>query len=149
MLSLLALREQDPKGLLYTFWAMALVWACDSGAYFAGRAIGGPKLAPQISPNKTWEGSLGALAVGMALPFVLSFALPSGFGLWHKLVTGLIVGIGAQIGDLSVSLIKRDVGVKDMGAAIPGHGGLLDRIDSLLFTAPLFLRLVHWAEPLR
>jgi phosphatidate cytidylyltransferase len=124
----------------------------DVAAYTFGTMLGKPgrhALRSHISPNKTWEGALGALAVGMALPFLLSFALPRSFALEHKLITGLIVGAGAQLGDLSISLIKRDVGIKDMGAAIPGHGGLLDRIDSLLFTAPLFLRLLHFVEPLR
>jgi phosphatidate cytidylyltransferase len=124
----------------------------DVAAYTFGSLLGRPgrhALRSHISPNKTWEGALGAFAIGLSLPFLLSFSLPPTFALEHKLVTGLIVGAGAQLGDLSISLIKRDVGIKDMGAAIPGHGGLLDRIDSLLFTAPLFLRLLHYVEPLR
>ena len=124
----------------------------DVSAYTFGSLLGKPgrhALRSNISPNKTWEGALGAFAVGMGLPFILSFALPPSFGVVHKILAGLIVGVGSQLGDLSVSIIKRDVGIKDMGAAIPGHGGVLDRIDSLLFTAPFFLRLVHLAEPLR
>jgi phosphatidate cytidylyltransferase len=124
----------------------------DVAAYTFGTLLGKSGRHPlrsQISPNKTWEGALGALAVGMALPWLLEFALPAQFGPGHKIVAGLIVGAGGQLGDLAISLIKRDVGVKDMGASIPGHGGILDRIDSLLFTAPLFLRLIHFVEPLR
>jgi phosphatidate cytidylyltransferase len=124
----------------------------DVAAYTFGTLLGKPGRHPlrsQVSPNKTWEGAIGGLVVGMALPWLLRFALPPQFGTEHLLVSGLIVGAGGQLGDLSISLIKRDVGIKDMGAAIPGHGGILDRIDSLLFTAPLFLRLIHFVEPLR
>jgi phosphatidate cytidylyltransferase len=95
-----------------------------------------------ISPKKTWEGSLGGLAVSLALPWLLRFSFPHFH--WPELVlTGLIVGIGGQLGDLVVSLIKRESGVKDMGAILPGHGGILDRIDSLILVAPLFVHMVR------
>jgi phosphatidate cytidylyltransferase len=96
-----------------------------------------------ISPNKTWEGSLGALTVSMVLPWIMRFSFPE-FGPLQMVLTGLIVGIGGQLGDLSISVIKRDIGIKDMGAAIPGHGGVLDRIDSLIYTAPLFLHMTNY-----
>ena len=92
--------------------------------------------------------SLGALAVAMILPWLLRFSLPS-FGPWQLILSGLIVGIGGQLGDLSVSVIKRDIGTKDMAATIPGHGGILDRIDSLAYTAPLFMHMATYYYPLR
>jgi len=83
----------------------------------------------------------------VALPWIMGFSFPPAFGWQAKIMAGLIVGIGGQLGDLTISVIKRDIGIKDMGAAIPGHGGILDRIDSLIFVAPLFVRLVNWVEP--
>lgn len=82
----------------------------------------------------------------MALPWGLAFSFPH-FDTLEKLLAGLIIGVGGQLGDLSISLIKRDLGVKDMGAALPGHGGILDRVDSLLLVAPAFVYLMRWAEP--
>ncbi len=110
---------------------------CDVAAFTFGKIFGRHPLRSAISPRKTWEGALGALAVAMLLPWLLRFSFPF-FGPWQLVLTGLIVGIGAPLGDLSISLIKRDLGAKDMGASIPGHGGILDRIDSLIFVAPLF-----------
>lgn len=139
VLALLTLRAQTPGGLLYTFWAMALVWACDSGAYFTGRAIGGPKLAPQISPNKTWAGFAGGivaaaifaalLVVGFGLPVALAIATP-------------LLAVLAQIGDLYESHLKRQAGVKDSGNLLPGHGGIMDRLDGLVAVAPIAALLV-------
>ncbi len=125
--------------LLYLTLAVELN---DVAAFTFGKLFGRRKLCCQVSPAKTWEGALGALAVSMALPWVLGFSFPH-FGTTQRLLTGLIVGLGAQLGDLSISVIKRDLGLKDMGASIPGHGGILDRIDSMIFVAPLFLRMVH------
>ncbi|MDQ3120712.1 MAG: phosphatidate cytidylyltransferase, partial [Verrucomicrobiota bacterium] len=101
-----------------------------------------------ISPKKTWEGALGALAVSMILPWLLRFSMPE-FGAAQLILTGLIIGIGGQLGDLSISVIKRDIGTKDMGASIPGHGGILDRIDSLIYVAPLFMHMTGYYYPLR
>jgi phosphatidate cytidylyltransferase len=139
VLSLLALREQDPNGLLYTFWAMALVWACDSGAYFAGRAIGGPKLAPQISPNKTWAGFIGGVISAGLFAGLLSywFSLP----LVLTVATPLLAAL-AQMGDLFESHLKRLAGVKDSGNLLPGHGGIMDRLDGLVVVAPVAALLV-------
>src|SRR5207302_1954427 len=97
----------------------------------------------EISPNKTWEGSIGALTFSMILPWIMGFSFPH-FAPIHKILAGLIVGVGGQLGDLSISFIKRDLGIKDMGVVIPGHGGILDRIDSLIYTAPLFVHMIHW-----
>jgi phosphatidate cytidylyltransferase len=125
--------------LLYLILAVELN---DVAGFTFGKVFGRRKLCCQVSPAKTWEGALGALAVSMALPWVLGFSFPH-FGATQRLLTGLIVGLGAQLGDLSISVIKRDLGIKDMGASIPGHGGILDRIDSLIYVAPLFLRMVN------
>ncbi len=128
VLGLLYLRNSE-DGLILAFWAMAIVWATDIGAYFAGRTIGGAKLAPAISPNKTWAGLIGgmvaALVTGMlfhhylALPFILAISSP-------------VLAALAQCGDLLESGMKRQAGLKDSGDLIPGHGGILDRVDGLV-----------------
>ena len=139
VLALLSLREHPVHGLLYTFWAMALVWACDTGAYFAGRAIGGPKLAPQISPNKTWAGFIG----GVALAGVFAALLVVAFGLPVILAVATpFLAMFAQVGDLFESHLKRCAGVKDSGNLLPGHGGILDRLDGLVAVAPFAALLV-------
>ena len=121
---------------------------CDVAAFTFGKIFGRHRLRSEISPNKTWEGALGAFAVGMALPWLLRFSFPF-FSARDLLLTGLIVGIGGQLGDLSISVIKRDIGTKDMAATIPGHGGILDRIDSLIYAAPLFMHMAGYYHPLR
>jgi phosphatidate cytidylyltransferase len=120
----------------------------DIAAFTFGRIFGRHPLRSEISPRKTWEGALGALAVSMALPWLLRFSFPF-FGPWQLILAGLIVGIGGQLGDLSISVIKRDIGAKDMGASIPGHGGILDRIDSLIYVAPLFMHMAGYYFELR
>jgi phosphatidate cytidylyltransferase len=130
--------------LLYLFFAVSL---CDVAAFTCGKLFGRRKLREHISPNKTVGGSVGALGVALALPWLLSFSFPH-FDAREKLLAGLIVGIGGQLGDLTISFIKRDMQIKDMGSLIPGHGGILDRIDSLIFTAPLFFHMVRWFHDL-
>jgi phosphatidate cytidylyltransferase len=120
----------------------------DVAAFTFGKIFGRHPLRSAISPNKTWEGALGALAVSMVLPWLLRFSFPF-FGVRQLILTGLIVGIGGQLGDLSISVIKRDIGTKDMAATIPGHGGILDRIDSLIYVAPLFMHMAGYYYPLR
>ena len=120
----------------------------DVAAFTFGRMFGRHPLRSEISPKKTWEGAFGALAVSMVLPWLLRFSLPD-FGPRELILAGLIVGIGGQLGDLSISVIKRDIGTKDMGAVIPGHGGILDRIDSLIFVAPLFMHMAGYYHPLK
>lgn len=139
-LAFLANAAQAYGYLLYLLLAVELN---DVAAFTFGRLLGRHKLRSNISPGKTWEGSLGALGVSMALPWLLRFSFPH-LSPMELVLTGLIVGVGGQLGDLSISVIKRDVGVKDMGTALPGHGGLLDRIDSLMFTAPLFFHMVRY-----
>jgi phosphatidate cytidylyltransferase len=138
ILSLLVLRQHD-HGLLLTFWAMALVWACDSGAYFTGRFIGGPKLAPAISPSKTWSGLLGG--IGTAL--LAALLLQALFGLAIELVIATpVLAILSQLGDLYESSLKRRAGFKDSGTILPGHGGFMDRLDGLVPVAPVAALIV-------
>lgn len=127
----------------YVLYLLLAVEVNDVAAFTFGKLFGKHKFRPNISPNKTWEGFFGALGVSLALPWLLGFSLPE-FGALEKILTGLIIGIGGQMGDLSISVIKRDLDIKDMGAIIPGHGGILDRIDSLIYTAPLFLHMIHF-----
>lgn len=142
----LALLSNGPNAYGYLLFLVFAVELNDVAAFTFGRLLGKSGRHPlrsAISPKKTWEGSLGALGVSTALPWVMWFSFPH-FGLVQLVLTGLIVGIGGQLGDLSISVIKRDVGVKDMGAVIPGHGGILDRIDSLIYTSPLFVHMVNY-----
>jgi phosphatidate cytidylyltransferase len=131
----------------YLFYLLLAVELNDVAAFTFGKLFGRHPLRSQISPKKTWEGSLGALAVSLALPWALRFTFPH-FTPRDCVLAGLIVGIGGQFGDLAISVIKRDIGIKDMGAAIPGHGGILDRIDSLIYVAPLFLHMVRYYHDL-
>lgn len=135
-LAMLWLRSVPEHGLGALVWLFLVVWAADSAAYFTGRTLGGPKLAPTISPSKTWSGFWGGV-VGAA---VVSLAVA-----WFLDATSLLVAAGlaavlavvAQVGDLAESALKRRAGVKDSGQLIPGHGGILDRVDGLLFAAPV------------
>ena len=140
VLALIVIRRQtDGDGLVWTAWALALVWATDIGAYFAGRAIGGPKLWPAISPNKTWAGLIGGVAAASLfaaglhaaadLPLRLTFATPA-------------LAVLAQGGDLYESWLKRRAGVKDSGTLLPGHGGVMDRLDGVVPVAPVAAVLV-------
>jgi phosphatidate cytidylyltransferase len=137
--ALLLIRHQQPDGIVYTLWALALVWATDIGAYFAGRAIGGPKLAPTISPNKTWAGLIG----GVVAAALVGLAMHVAYGLPLRLTLATpILAVLAQAGDLYESHLKRRAGVKDSGSIIPGHGGVLDRLDGLVPVAPVAALLV-------
>ncbi|HYC89531.1 MAG TPA: phosphatidate cytidylyltransferase [Thermoanaerobaculia bacterium] len=126
--------------LLYLLFAVPL---CDIAAFTFGRIFGRRKFRPNISPNKTWAGALGAFAVSMAFPWLVRFSFPE-LGTRELLLAGVIVGVGSQLGDLSISVIKRDIGIKDMGALLEGHGGVLDRVDSLIYVAPLFFHMVRY-----
>jgi phosphatidate cytidylyltransferase len=133
-IAIIWLRAQAPGGLATMVWVLALVIAVDTGAYAAGRSIGGPKLAPRISPNKTWAGLLGGVAAGMVvgLAAALWLGAPS---VWPLVLASALLGIVEQAGDLMESGFKRYFGVKDSGRLIPGHGGFLDRVDGLLAVA--------------
>lgn len=141
------LRGDSDMGRLTIIWLLGVVWATDIGAYFVGRAIGGPKMAPRLSPNKTWSGLIG----GMISAAIVSVAI----FIWADvqsmtLSTGILVGLAifaalvallSQAGDIYESSMKRRAGVKDSGTIIPGHGGILDRVDGLMFAAT-FVALV-------
>lgn len=128
-------------GFYVTFWFFLIVWAMDTGGYIFGCAIGGPKLAPKVSPNKTWAGLAGgvALAVGVTAVFIY-FVNASNHLLYYGLIAAVIAVI-AQIGDLVESYIKRSLNLKDSSNLIPGHGGVFDRVDGLIFAAPFVFLL--------
>ena len=128
-----------PNGHLWLFTGLAIVWAADSGAYFVGRKLGRRKLAPNISPNKTVEGLIGGLVAGLAVG--LGGALLAGAPVAHLPLVGavaLLATLASVVGDLFESLLKRHAGVKDSGHLIPGHGGILDRIDGVVAALPVF-----------
>jgi phosphatidate cytidylyltransferase len=127
----------------YLFYLIFAVELNDVAAYTFGKTFGRHPLRSNISPKKTWEGALGAVAVSMLVPWLLWFSFPE-FTVRDLILSGLIVGIAGQLGDLSMSVIKRDLGIKDMGALIGGHGGILDRIDSLIYVAPLFFHMMRY-----
>lgn len=127
---------REAGGVETLVWLLLVVWATDSGAYFFGRTIGGPKLAPRISPNKTWAGLLG----GMVCAAIVGATAPLWAGGGSPLLLaefGAFLAVTAQIGDLFESSIKRRFNVKDSSQIIPGHGGVLDRVDGLIAAAPL------------
>lgn len=129
----------------YSFWLilfiLIIIWATDSGAYFVGRQWGKRKLSPYISPNKTVEGFVGGIIVSLivAIIFILIVPMPGHTNLFSILFTTVVISIFGQIGDLCESAIKRHYNVKDSGHILPGHGGLLDRFDSLIFVLPILL----------
>lgn len=126
-----------PQGALLVAFLILVTKTGDVGAYFVGRSIGKHSLIPRISPNKTVEGTIGGLIASVATALISRLYLPN-YSFWHLLTLGLLLGILAQVGDLAESLIKRDCNVKDAGNNISGFGGMLDVIDSLLFTTPIF-----------
>jgi phosphatidate cytidylyltransferase len=134
MSALALVRDFDPTGA-WVFLTMALAWGSDTSAYFVGRKFGKTKLAPRISPKKTLEGSAGGLAASVLGALAMSFFLP-GLGPIDAIALGILAGAAGQAGDLLVSVLKRSSGVKDSGGILPGHGGILDRVDALVFTAP-------------
>ena len=131
----------------YILYLVFAVEISDISAYTFGKMFGKNKLRSNISPNKTIEGALGALIVSLCLPWLFRGTFPE-FGTLQLILTGLIVGIGGQLGDLTISMIKRDMGIKDMGTLIPGHGGVLDRVDSLIFVSPLFFHMTRYIDAL-
>ncbi len=127
-------RSFDPTGA-WVLLTMVLAWGSDTSAYFVGRKFGKTKLAPRISPKKTLEGSAGGLAASVVGAMIMSFFLP-GMTLLDAAALGVLGGAAGQAGDLMVSVLKRSSGVKDSGGILPGHGGILDRVDALAFTGP-------------
>ncbi len=126
----------------YLFFLIFTVWAMDIAAYLAGRLFGKTRLVPSISPKKTWEGALAGFLVAILASFILNEM--AGLQTWQGLIIGALIGIFGQYSDLVESLIKREAGVKDSSDLLPGHGGVLDRIDSFVLTAPLMYYFVVW-----
>jgi phosphatidate cytidylyltransferase len=134
-----ALLHDAPDGALRLLFALVLVWAADVGAYFAGKGFGRSKLAPNVSPGKTWEGVYGGLALALVIAGAAGlwlFKLPNAAAWLPFLLLCVAVVLLSIVGDLGESLLKRQVGVKDSGTLLPGHGGVLDRVDSLLAALP-------------
>ena len=161
---LVQIREQA-SGAFLLLYLLVLVWAGDIFAYFVGRSLGRHLMSPRISPRKTWEGTLASLIASLAVGVLLyNYALPISSALlnahliekkdglfalekaalWPTLLLSAAINVAAQLGDLVESLIKRGAGVKDSGALLPGHGGMLDRIDALLFAAPVLWYYAAW-----
>lgn len=134
-ISLAALRSDDAAGLAATLFLFAIVWATDILAYFVGRAIGGPKLAPSISPGKTWSGAIGGTIAGIVAGGTVALYAGIVWGVLATAALALILSIVSQIGDLFESSLKRRFGTKDSSGLIPGHGGVMDRVDGLVAAA--------------
>lgn len=132
----------------YILYLVFAVEINDIAAFTCGKLFGKHKLRENISPNKTIEGAMGAVFVSLLIPWMLWFSFPH-FEPWDLVLVGLIVGIGGQLGDLVISFIKRDIGIKDMGVLIQGHGGILDRVDSMIFVAPIFFHVIRWIHGIR
>lgn len=129
--------EGDHLGMIAILFLFAVVWASDVFAYFVGRALGGPKLAPRISPNKTWSGFCGGLSGGMLAGTGLLAAFGYGRLFFYHAALSLVLSLASIAGDLFESAFKRRFGVKDSGRLIPGHGGFMDRLDGFIFAAIL------------
>jgi phosphatidate cytidylyltransferase len=164
MALLVAIRQQ-PAGAIWTIFTLLAVWSGDIFAYFVGKAIGRHRMSPEISPKKTWEGTIASIVASIIIgtlwihfaPGISSTLLHIGlidrrdgmFGLeqpqlWPIILLSAVVNIAAQLGDLVESLIKRGAGAKDSGALLPGHGGMLDRIDAMLFAVPVVWAYGAW-----
>lgn len=134
-IALAALRNDDSAGLAVTIFLFAVVWATDIAAYFVGRKFGGPKLAPSISPGKTWSGAIGGTLGAVVAGLIVAWAYGTSWNIVALLVLILILSGISQVGDLFESSIKRRNGVKDSSQLIPGHGGVMDRVDGLVAAA--------------
>jgi len=130
--ALLWLRLVPPGGRADVLFLLVVVWAGDIGAYAVGRCFGGPRLAPRISPGKTWSGAVGGLLASVAAGLLAAYFLADAGILWRAAVAAGLLGVVAQAGDLLESYVKRRLEVKDSSHLIPGHGGLLDRLDALM-----------------
>jgi phosphatidate cytidylyltransferase len=142
------LEDSSEYGRNWVYLAMFTTFANDTGAFFIGRARGKHKLAPAISAAKTWEGAIGglicAILAAIVIAMVLNLISPFTFKYWQIILLGFLVGLFAQLGDLVESLLKRNMGVKESGNLLPGHGGILDRFDSLIFVGAVVYYYVIW-----
>ena len=164
-MALLVQIRQQPAGAIWTIYTLLAVWAGDIFAYFVGKSLGRHRMSPRISPNKTWEGAVASVLASVIIgtlwiqhqpgisPALLRIGLidrPGGMwgqeqpSLWPIILLSAVVNIAAQLGDLVESLIKRGAGVKDSGTILPGHGGMLDRIDAMLFAVPVVWAYGAW-----
>lgn len=132
------------KGSFYIFFLLAVIFLGDTGAYLIGKLLGRRKLVPIASPNKTWEGAIGGLVFGILGGLIIHFTILKDITLWMAILTGAVVHVVAQFSDPLESLFKRAVGVKDSSNALPGHGGFLDRMDSLILATPFFYYFVNF-----
>jgi phosphatidate cytidylyltransferase len=140
---LLLLRGVEPHGRLLVLTVLLTVWAADTLAYLGGRAFGRHKLAPTLSPGKTWEGFVIGSLAGVFVSFVALYDTRHTYlSVWEAVVLGIVVTLAAVVGDLFESMLKRDMQVKDTGSLLGGHGGILDRVDALLFAGPAAYYLV-------
>ena len=147
MLGHLVLLRGLEGGIALIFFVFLMTWASDTAAYYVGSSFGTHKLAPRISPGKTIEGAVGGLASSVMMAVVAKFGFVPWLDLMDCLIVGLLLGSIGQAGDLFESQLKRHAGVKDSGTILPGHGGLLDRVDSLIFTSPAFYYYVMLTKP--
>lgn len=140
------LEENYSHGGFLIISIFAAIWICDSAAYYIGTSFGKHKLFPRVSPKKSWEGAIAGFVFSM-IAMIVSKLIVLNFLSWYSIIGfGIVVGILGQIGDLIESLFKRDAGVKDSSGFIPGHGGIFDRFDSLIYSAPLILILLNLLE---
>jgi phosphatidate cytidylyltransferase len=135
--SLIRLRNDFPEGWKLVFFLLLVVWLGDSGAYYFGKSFGKHKLSPRISPKKTVEGLIGGMVTSIVTAIVIHFTFFKNFPLLHAIIAGVLLSFAGVVGDLAESMWKRSADVKDSGTLLPGHGGFLDRFDSILFTAPI------------
>ncbi|WP_419901602.1 phosphatidate cytidylyltransferase [Kiloniella sp.] len=133
-LALLWIRNIPEQGLELIFWVLFVVWATDIGAYFSGRSIGGPKIAPKISPNKTWAGLIGGMLSAAVVSYIFTRWM-NDVSPWELVISGALLAVISQAGDFFESHVKRRFDAKDSSRLIPGHGGLFDRVDGLLACA--------------
>lgn len=138
------LRNHNPHGKFFLYFAIAITMLNDTGAYFVGKSYGRKKLAPRVSPSKTWEGVFGGLITSLVSGLIVGMIKNYPGGVSFIIVLSILVSVFAVIGDLAESLLKRDAQIKDSGSIFPGHGGVLDRIDSLLFTIPCTYYMVYF-----
>jgi len=148
-LFMLGLIEWRPQGRWWIFFLLAVIFASDTGAYYAGKIFGKRKLYEKVSPGKTWEGVIGGLLSSVIGALFLAFLIRF-FGIHFPITTGVIVlavfmSASGVVGDLVESMFKRRYGIKDSGWILPGHGGILDRIDSLLFSIPILYFFLSWS----
>jgi phosphatidate cytidylyltransferase len=138
----IAFLKNVTHGVEYIFFLLILTELNDASAYIVGKLIGKNKLLPEISPKKTNEGFIGGLLIVIGMSFLLKPITPQ-FTIFHRIIFAAVIAVGGTCGDLVMSFIKRDLKIKDFGKILPGHGGLLDRFDSVIFVAPLFFHLVN------